>query len=246
VNNDVPVELVVFDLDETLLDDGAAMRIAVAEVASWLTLETGVEPGHLESAYVRASDRIWSSLASSSADQSGMADGHAIRVQTWFETLRGLGAGSRRLAKQAAGRYRDARRRSHRLFPDVEAVLDALAERVPLAVLTNGPGDTQIEKLDATGIRSRFKLVAASGNLGLAKPDRRAFQAVLDHFHVGPRSAVHVGDSTSADVAGATSAGLRAVWLNRTGRVLAESEPKPWAELTALTGLPELLGLSGK
>ena len=44
---------------------------------------------------------------------------------------------------------------------------------------------------------------------------------------VEPGDAWHVGDSLSADVAGANAAGLGAVWLNRDGLVRRGGDPEP-------------------
>lgn len=54
-------------------------------------------------------------------------------------------------------------------------------------------------------------------------------------------SAWHVGDSLTSDIAGASNAGLgAAVWLNRTGAVLADGV-RPDYEIALLTELPALL-----
>jgi HAD-hyrolase-like len=49
----------------------------------------------------------------------------------------------------------------------------------------------------------------------------------------------HVGDSLATDVAGAVAVGIRSVWLNRTGRQLAPSDPRPDSEITSLRELRE-------
>jgi putative hydrolase of the HAD superfamily len=83
--------------------------------------------------------------------------------------------------------------------------------------------------------------VVVSGELGIGKPDARVLAAALTALGVGPDGATMVGDSPERDVAGARAAGLAAVWINRTGRLLAAGEPRPDATIRALDELEALL-----
>ena len=55
-----------------------------------------------------------------------------------------------------------------------------------------------------------------------------------------PERWVHVGDDLDTDVAGAQACGMKAVWINRSGRPLPEGYA-PDAELPSLAGLAELV-----
>ena len=61
-------------------------------------------------------------------------------------------------------------------------------------------------------------LFVTSEHAGSFKPEEAIFRYALERAGVEPNEAVHVGDSLEADVAGALGAGMRAVWLNATGR----------------------------
>lgn len=56
-----------------------------------------------------------------------------------------------------------------------------------------------------------------------------------------PHEVLHVGDSDVDDVKGAKAVGLRAAWLNRTGRSRLPDVPPPDFEIRDLTELPGLL-----
>ncbi|GAA3227970.1 hypothetical protein GCM10020256_39760 [Streptomyces thermocoprophilus] len=62
-----------------------------------------------------------------------------------------------------------------------------------------------------------------SCRIGHTKPDRRAFQAVTDHFHTDPSGLIHVGDDWTCDIVGAVEAGARAIWISRGRQVPDES-----------------------
>jgi len=85
--------------------------------------------------------------------------------------------------------------------------------------------------------RSHFR---GSGEVALAKPNAAIFGVVLEQLSVSPGCVWHVGDSLSADV-GANAAGLKAVWLNRDGRVRSGPDLEPEIEIGNLTQLFDLL-----
>jgi putative hydrolase of the HAD superfamily len=94
-------------------------------------------------------------------------------------------------------------------------VLPALAELKALAVIgtiSNGNADLQ-----TIGLAHHFHFSLAAGAHGSAKPDPGIFLAACAALDVAPQDAVYVGDDILLDVQGAQRAGLRAVWLNRTG-----------------------------
>jgi HAD superfamily hydrolase (TIGR01549 family) len=97
-------------------------------------------------------------------------------------------------------------------YDDVMPGLERLGQRVLLGSISNGNAD-----LRAIGMSHHFKVSVAAHQLGCAKPDAAIFLAACDQLGVAPEDAVYVGDDVLLDVRGAQQAGLRAVWLNRTG-----------------------------
>lgn len=57
------------------------------------------------------------------------------------------------------------------------------------------------------------------------KPDPIVFRHALSTIGVPPDRVIHVGDSWASDVLGASAAGIRAVWLDRSGVPLTEPGP---------------------
>jgi HAD superfamily hydrolase (TIGR01549 family) len=175
--------------------------------------------------------------------EAGTISGRQVSRDIWREALSACGCDIEGAAQVASDMYWDNRRGVVGLFEDARAVLDALRGRVPLAVITNGPGDMQPDKLEIHGFLGHFDLFVASGDLRITKPDPRIFTHTCDKLGVAPEDTWHVGDSLATDVAGAKAAGLTAVWLNRTGTTREESQPRPDHEIASLTGLLPLLGI---
>lgn len=91
---------------------------------------------------------------------------------------------------------------------------------VRVAVLSNSEGRLA-ELLVEIGIADAFAAVVDSGRVGVAKPDRRIFDHALAALGA-TRPGIHVGDSWSADVAGALGAGWRAIWFGRRATPVAD------------------------
>ena len=87
-----------------------------------------------------------------------------------------------------------------------------------LAVLSNSPPGLETW-LTHWKLRNLFDVVFCSGDEGVAKPDRVAFEITLARLRVGPEEAVFV-DDTRVHVAAARSMGLHAVHFT-TGEALA-------------------------
>jgi putative hydrolase of the HAD superfamily len=83
-----------------------------------------------------------------------------------------------------------------------------------VGVLTNGPSEFQRRKLETSGLGPELDAIAISGELGVAKPDREAFERALALLGTSAEETAMVGDSLENDVAGALEAGFAAtVWM---------------------------------
>jgi putative hydrolase of the HAD superfamily len=82
--------------------------------------------------------------------------------------------------------------------------------------------------------------LAISGEFGIGKPEPSIFEHTLSLLGSDREHAVMVGDSLARDVDGAIAAGLRAVWVNRSGSSRAEDRPG-LVEITTLSDLPRAL-----
>ena len=97
-------------------------------------------------------------------------------------------------------------------YDDVVPGLLRLRDRVLVGSISNGNAD-----LRTIGLSHHFKVSVAAHEFGVAKPDAAIFLAACRELGVAPEDAVYVGDDVLLDVQGAQRAGLRAVWMNRSG-----------------------------
>lgn len=98
-------------------------------------------------------------------------------------------------------------------FADVRPTLERLARRYTLASLSNGNADLRL-----IGLHDVFAFSLNAIDVGAAKPEPLMFELARQRLAAQPEQIVHVGDDPEHDVFGATQAGFRTVWVNRTHR----------------------------
>lgn len=123
------------------------------------------------------------------------------------------------------------------LFDDVLVCLDQLKD-YPLGVISNGHSTQQRYKLERTGIADRFSTAVISGDIETAKPDSQIFLEACRCAAQKLTDCVYIGDRLETDAIGARDAGLRGVWLDRTG---FDTKHPGITNITSLTELPGIL-----
>ncbi len=155
-----------------------------------------------------------------------------------IEQMGGTGAGVR----HAAFEIYDAWAANHHfdLYDDVHDVLPALAARgLELGVISNS--HRSLEAFTAHFALDRYVRTHVSAHPArYMKPHPSIFEAALTAAGVSAGEALMVGDSLSHDVHGALGAGLRAVWLRRSGDD-SEARPGHVPVIRRLHELPPLL-----
>jgi 2-haloalkanoic acid dehalogenase type II len=99
-------------------------------------------------------------------------------------------------------------------WPETRKVLTALAERVPLGVVTNCSVTLGAAAVARTGIG--FSAIVTAENAGFYKPRPEPYRAVLKSLGTAPARTLFVAGS-AADVPGAKGVGMPVFWHNRMG-----------------------------
>lgn len=99
-------------------------------------------------------------------------------------------------------------------YPEVVEVLEALAPRYELAVISNFDGRLRMV-LEHLGLSPYFRHIFLSSELGADKPDPMIFRRALEISDFAPNEALHAGDDPERDWAAARRAGLGVFELRR-------------------------------
>jgi putative hydrolase of the HAD superfamily len=227
------LQLITFDLDDTLWDAAPVLHAAEAAQAAWLRAHRPRTAAHLAPEAIAAlKRRVWQEHSHLGHNLS------QLRQQMLFELQCEAGyaeAEARAGAAAAFAVFHEQRQRVS-LFDQVLPVLRQLTRRYRLAALTNGNAD-----VFRTPAAAFFEFALSAEQVGAGKPAPALFDAALARSGLSAQQAVHVGDSLAHDILGARNAGMRSVWFN-PGRALPGSgDCTADAQIQCLSELPALL-----
>lgn len=112
------------------------------------------------------------------------------------------------------GVYFDTLCTSSHIIDGAITFLENLKTRGEIYLITNGTTVAQEGRIKASGIGSFLKDVFISDQLGVAKPEKKFFDIVLESIKKEKGKCVVIGDSLSSDIQGANNAGLDCIWFN--------------------------------
>ena len=136
---------------------------------------------------------------------------------------------------EAFGIFYEARQQVT-LFDDVVPTLDALQQQYRMTALTNG--NASIEK---TGVSHWFEFSVSAADVGHQKPHPLFFETMLNKAGLDASEVLHIGDDPYRDIQGAFDAGIRSIWLNRTGQTWQHDGYQADGQIESLAVLPEIL-----
>ncbi|MBM7063276.1 HAD family hydrolase [Pseudomonas sp. UL073] len=225
------IRLITFDLDDTLWDNRPVIVGAEAAMRDWLALHTPLLAA-------QPVEHLWEIRTQLLKGEPQLRHRLSeLRRRTLFHALEGVGYTRQEAVALAEGAFQAMLRARHQitLYPDTVPMLEALASRYHLGVITNGNADVR-----RLGLADYFQFALCAEDLGIGKPDPKPFQEALKRVGVSAEQAVHVGDHPGDDIRGAQASGLRAIWFNPTGSDWA-GEESPDAEIRSLGELPQIL-----
>ena len=200
------IQLITFDLDDTLWRVDGVIRRAEQEMRTWLAPRvpeySTVDTDTLQS--IRRAVAV--------ENPSIVHDLSKLREAILRATISHLGYPQARAAELAAGAFDVFLEWRHAvdLYDDAVPTLDQLAPSHTLAALTNGNANFQ-----RAGLGRWFSFGYCSADVNASKPDPAMFVKALSRAGVAPQNAVHIGDNPVDDVEGAGRVGMRTIWLSR-------------------------------
>jgi phosphoglycolate phosphatase len=202
-------QLVLFDLDGTLLDSVPDLAAAVDHM---LALR-GRDPAGVERVRDWVGNGAAVLVARALAGDIEHAGVETPEARAGLQDFLAAYAGSHHLT---------------RVYSGVISLLDWLqARQIPLAVVTNKPEQFVAPLLEQTGLAGYFRWLVGGDTLPRQKPDPAPLQHVLGLAGVAPERALFIGDSRN-DVLAARAAGMPVAAVTygyNHGQPIAASEP---------------------
>jgi putative hydrolase of the HAD superfamily len=260
------VSAVIFDLDDTLVEDVRTADSSFEEVRRRLRGDPNDEPAQGDGSWQAMRDAVravwrsgrdyglcvelgfssWEGLWSTFEGNHPVLDGvkqwvPTFRREAWTAALATLGLHDHELIPTAEAVFVAAQDRGNPLLPGAAQTVRHFSAQHRLGILTNGPSDIQRQKLEGAGLTAEFECVAISGEMGVGKPAPAAFAEILGRLDVEPHDAVMVGDSWERDIEGAVAAGLPSVWIASGRPPPVAVPPQGVTVIETIEGLPDVL-----
>jgi FMN phosphatase YigB (HAD superfamily) len=196
--------LVLFDLDNTLVDRALGLRLWAEDFC----VRRGLDLGEVE----------W--LVE--ADGDGL-----VPKEIFFAEVRDRFG----LSKSVQELWAEYRIGHPVLVPAFPGVLDGLvqlrSQGWKVGLVSNGFADVQSSTIACSGLADHVDGWALSGPENVRKPDPRLFEIAAERCGSSlTAGGWMVGDSAAADVGGGKAAGLRTVWVDR-GQAWPDDVPPP-------------------
>ncbi|MBD9092574.1 MAG: noncanonical pyrimidine nucleotidase, YjjG family [Bacteroides oleiciplenus] len=188
---------------------------------------------HFYELYERRNVELWAEYA------DGKVTKDELNRQRFLYPLEAVGEGDAALAKAFSDDFFAVIPTKSRLMPHAREVLEYLAPKYNLYILSNGFQELQCHKMRSAGIDRYFKKVVLSDDIGVLKPWPEIFHFAMSATQSELRESLMIGDSWDNDIVGARGVGMHQVYYNVTGR--AELPFKPTYQITDLKELLQLL-----
>ncbi len=206
------VRAVLFDLDDTLFDHFSCSRAALRAVHA---SDAGLAAVPFEALERRHAELLEQLHADVMIGRTAIDDARRERFRRLYGAA-GLSP-DEALVSATASAYKQAYLDARRAMAGAAALLPLVKARARVGVVSNNRLDEQREKLRECALEPFIDALVVSEELGVSKPDPRIFRVALERVGAAANETVMLGDSWTADVAGARACGIRAIWFNRHG-----------------------------
>ena len=202
-----------FDLDDTLWAFSLNARDTFEEMYHKYDYDRFFRSfQHFYTLYQHRNVELWEEYG------RGQVSKEELNRQRFLYPLEAVGAGDVALAEAFSGDFFSVIPTKSRLMPHAYEVLEYLAGKYNLYILSNGFQELQCHKMRSAGVDGYFKKVILSEDLGVLKPRPEIFNFALSATQSEMRESLMIGDSWEADITGAHGIGMHQAFYNVTER----------------------------
>lgn len=221
---------VLLDADMTLWDFNASERCALRDVTGSLGLELTPD---MEAYYHQVNAGYWRRFDLKEVTREELTMGRFADYIAYLGVNADPAAVNHRY-EQALGNYSI-------MLPGTLELVQALAARYPLYIVTNGLHTAQTGRFEKSPIKPYISGLFISQDMDCQKPEREFFEKVFAAIGLSDRrEAVMVGDSLTSDIRGGINAGIDTVWYN-PGHLPRDPDCLPTVEAHTMEEIEEYL-----
>lgn len=131
-----------------------------------------------------------------------------LRGLRFLLTLNDFGIDDKELAEAIGHDYVTISPLKVSLFPYAIEIMEYLAPKYDLHLITNGFSEVQTTKLKVSGLGKYFDKIITSEEAGCKKPDRQIFEFAMEKSGANLSSSIMIGDDPDVDILGAKNFGM--------------------------------------
>ncbi len=225
---------IFFDLDHTLWDFNRNSEETLEELFEIYSLqELGVKAfSNFLEKYREVNDLKWDLYRNNKITKD------ELRATRFHDTLLAFEIDHPELASKIDSEYISKSPYKTHVFPHTHDVLEYLAKKYELHIITNGFSEVQDVKLTNSKLKMYFNHKITSESIGVNKPDPKIFTHALRMASAKRTESIMIGDNLAVDVIGARNIGMDQVYFNP--EKMAHSV-KVTHEITSLIQLKDFL-----
>lgn len=230
----------MFDLDNTLVDDNMNRKHAISRVLDYLG--EAYDQDRLES-FIKSDNEYWKKMANKEFDNIRPQGMNKKETFTW--------AGGNRIryflkdydfntCVKLNEMYMEFMKEKIYPIDGVKEVLEELSKEYLLYIITNGPLEAAYKKKEAIGDKL-FTDIIASETVGYMKPRKEYFDAMYSKFDLYNKDKMLIiGDELDKDILGGNRENIDTVWVNLFNKV-NNTDIKPTYEINNIKELKKVL-----
>jgi YjjG family noncanonical pyrimidine nucleotidase len=202
-------DAVFMDADNTLFDFDQTQNKALLQCLNYFSLPLTEDA---IANYLRINHHCWGQL---DRGEVKAEDINQLRWQRWLDEM---GYAQTHNSAQVAAYYLASLSEQCEKEEGAEALVQRLAKKVPIHIITNGLPEAQQHRWRKAGWEGLLHGITVSAVEGVQKPDAKIFEIAMERVGVtDPSRCLMIGDNIEADVYGPQQMGMKGCWYRRNG-----------------------------
>ncbi len=210
-------KLVLFDIDDTLLDFKRSERVAFFETLQAFEIVNGQTA--IFNRYQEVGHHLWKSF------EKGIITKEFLRLERFNKIVQefSLNVSVDKMSKC----YLEALVTHTFKVKDAQEILQNCKENdCKIGVISNGFKEVQKRRLENADLLQYIDFVVTSDEIGIQKPDIEIFKYAIKKYSpkIKKENILMIGDRIESDIKGGNDFGIDTCWLNNTGQLTHENE----------------------
>lgn len=226
---------IFFDLDDTLIDTRKNGKQALIELYDYYNVKNHYASfDDFFDVYQKINLDLWDRY------EHGQITKDELITERFKCTFKGILDLSDKQSKEVNNTFLNHTIEKKNTIEGMLDILDYLATKYPMYILSNGFKEVQDRKMKKIGIDKYFKKVILSDHVGKNKPHPKIFSHALSEAKASNSASIMIGDNLSTDIIGAKNSQIDQIWFNPDQRI-DTNKIKPTYIITHLTEIKNIL-----